>query len=164
LIPAARREVVALDENLPAQDLQPLSETTGLATWSARTGAAALSFFGLLGLLIASVGIYGVMSYSVARRTREIGLRMALGAESRDVVKLVVKQGMGLVLIGTVAGLALAAAATRLIASLLYGVTSTDPATFAGVAIFLMIVALLACYLPARKATKIDPMVALRHE
>ncbi len=164
LIPAVRREVAALDENLPAQDLQPLTETTGLATWSARTGAAALSFFGLLGLLLASVGIYGVMSYSVARRTREIGLRMALGAESRDVVKLIVKQGMGLALIGTVTGLALAVAATRLIASLLYGVTATDPATFAGVAIFLMIVALLACYLPARKATKVDPMEALRHE
>jgi putative ABC transport system permease protein len=164
LIPAVRREVASLDENLPAQDLQPLTETTSLATWSARTGAAALSFFGLLGLLLASMGIYGVMSYSVARRTREIGLRMALGAEARDVVKLIVRQGMGLVLIGTVTGLALAAAATRLIASLLYGVTSTDPVTFAGVAIFLMIVALLACYLPARKATKIDPMVALRHE
>jgi ABC-type antimicrobial peptide transport system permease subunit len=164
LIPAVRREVVALDENLPAQDLQPLSETTGLATWSVRTGAAALSFFGLLGLLLASLGIYGVMSYSVARRTREIGLRMALGAEARDVVKLVVNQGMRLALIGTVTGLALAVAATRLIASLLYGVTATDPATFAGVAIFLMIVALLACYLPARKATKIDPMAALRHE
>ena len=164
LIPAVRREVASLDENLPAQDPQPLTETTGLATWPARTAAAALSFFGLLGLLLASVGIYGVMSYSVARRTREIGLRMALGAEARDVVKLVVKQGMGLALIGTVTGLALAAAATRLIASLLYGVTATDPATFAGVSIFLMIVALLACYLPARKATKIDPMVALRHE
>jgi putative ABC transport system permease protein len=164
LIPAVRREVVALDENLPAQDLQPLSETTDLATWSVRTAAAALSFFGLLGLLLASVGIYGVMSYSVARRTREIGLRMALGAEARDVVKLIVKQGMGLALIGTVTGLALAVAATRLIASLLYGVTATDPATFAGVTIFLMIVALLACYLPARRATKIDPMEALRHE
>jgi predicted permease len=164
LIPAVRREVAALDENLPAQDLQPLTETTGLATWSARTAAAALSFFGLLGLLLAGVGIYGVMSYSVARRTREIGLRMALGAEARDVVKLVVKQGMGLVLIGTVTGLALAVATTRLIASLLYGVTASDPATFAGVAIFLMIVALLACYLPARRATKIDPMAALRSE
>jgi Acidobacterial duplicated orphan permease len=164
LIPTVRREVAALDENLPAQDLQPLSETTGLATWSVRTAAVALSFFGLLGLLLASVGIYGVMSYSVARRTREIGLRMALGAEARDVVKLIVKQGMGLALIGTVTGLALAVAVTRLIASLLYGVTASDPATFAGVAVFLMIVALLACYLPARKAAKIDPMTALRRE
>ncbi len=164
LIPAVRREVAALDENLPAQDLQPLTETTGLATWSARTGAVALSFFGLIGLALACVGIYGVMSYSVSRRTREMGLRMALGAQARDVMMLVVKQGMGLTLIGTVIGLMLAVAATRLIASLLFGVTATDPATFAGVALFLMVVALLACYLPARKATKIDPMTALRHE
>ncbi|MGH9934864.1 MAG: ABC transporter permease [Blastocatellia bacterium] len=164
LIPAVRREVAALDENLPAQDLQPLTETTGLATWPARTAAAALSFFGLIGLALACVGIYGVMSYSVARRTREIGLRMALGAEARDVVKLIVKQGMGLALIGVVVGMALAVTMTRLIASLLYGVTATDPATFAGVAIFLTVVALLACYLPARRATKIDPMTALHHE
>jgi predicted lysophospholipase L1 biosynthesis ABC-type transport system permease subunit len=164
LIPAVRREVAALDENLPAQYLQPLTETTGLATWSARTGAVALSFFGLLGLALAVVGIYGVMSYSVARRTREIGLRMALGAEARDVVKLIIKHGMRLALVGTVTGLALAVAMTRLIASLLYGVKATDPATFAGVAVFLMVVALLACYLPARRATKIDPMTALRHE
>jgi macrolide transport system ATP-binding/permease protein len=164
LIPAVRREVAALDENLPAQDLQPLTETTALATWSARTGAVALSFFGLIGLALACVGIYGVMSYSVARRTREIGLRMALGAEARDVVKLIVKQGMRLALIGTVTGLALAVAMTRLLASLLYGVTATDPVTFAGVALFLIVVALLACYLPARRATKIDPMTALHHE
>jgi predicted permease len=164
LIPAVRREVAALDENLPAQDLQPLSETTGLATWSARTGAVALSFFGLIGLTLAGVGIYGVMSYSVARRTREMGLRMALGAQARDVMKLVVKQGLRLTLIGTIIGLMLAVAVTRLIASLLFGVTATDPATFAGVALFLIVVALLACYLPARRATKIDPMTALRHE
>ncbi len=164
LIPAVRREVAALDENLPAQDLQPLTETTGLATWSARTGAVALSFFGLIGLALAGVGIYGVMSYSVARRTREIGLRMALGAHALDVLKLVVKQGLRLTLIGTIIGLMLAVAATRLIASLLFGVTATDPATFTGVALFLIVVALLACYLPARRATKIDPMTALRHE
>jgi putative ABC transport system permease protein len=164
LIPAVRREVAALDENLPAQDLQPLSETVGLATWSARTGAVALSFFGLIGLALAGVGIYGVMSYSVARRTREMGLRMALGAQARDVMKLVVKQGLRLTLIGTIIGLTLAVAVTRLIASLLFGVTATDPATFSGVALFLIVVALLACYLPARRATKIDPMTALRHE
>jgi putative ABC transport system permease protein len=164
LIPAVRREVAAFDENLPAQDPQPLTETVSLATWSVRTGAAALSFFGFIGLALACVGIYGVMSYSVSRRTREIGLRMALGAEARDVVKLIVKQGMGLTLIGTIIGLALSVAMTRLIANLLYGVKATDPATFAGVAIFLMVVALLACYLPARRATKIDPMTALRHE
>ncbi|HEV8431697.1 MAG TPA: ABC transporter permease [Pyrinomonadaceae bacterium] len=164
LISAVRREVAALDENLPPQDLQPLSETVSLASWSARTGAAVLGVFGLLGLVLAAIGIYGVMSYSVSRRTREIGLRMALGAETRDVIKLIVKQGMGLTLIGAMIGVMLAVAVTRLLASLLYGVTATDPATFAGVVLFVIGVAVLACYLPARRATKVDPMMALRCE
>src|SRR5215208_2647858 len=164
LFSAVRREVAALDENLPPQNLQPLSETVSLASWSARTGAAVLGVFGLLGLVLAAIGIYGVMSYSVSRRTREIGLRMALGAETRDVIKLILKQGMGLTLIGTIIGLMLAAAVTRLLTSLLYGVTATDPATFAGVVVFVIGVAVLACYLPARWATKVDPMMALRRE
>ncbi len=164
LISAVRGEVAALDENLPPQNLQPLSEIVSLASWSARTGAAVLGVFGLLGLVLAAIGIYGVMSYSVSRRTREIGLRMALGAETRDVIKLIVKQGMGLTLIGAMIGLMLAVAVTRLLASLLYGVTATDPATFAGVVLFVIGVAVLACYLPARRATKVDPMIALRCE
>jgi putative ABC transport system permease protein len=164
LISAVRREVAALDENLPAQDLQPLTETVSLASWSARTGAAVLGVFSLLGLVLAAIGIYGVISYSVSRRTREIGLRMALGAETRDVIKLIVKQGMGLTLIGALIGLMLAVTVTRLLASLLYGVTATDPATFAGVVLFVIGVAMLACYLPARRATKVDPMKALRCE
>jgi len=164
LISAVRREVAALDENLPPQNLQPLSETVSLASWSARTGAAVLGLFGLLGLALAAIGIYGVMSYSVSRRTREIGLRMALGAETRDVIKLIVKQGMGLTLIGAVIGVMLAVAATRLLTSLLYGVTATDPTTFAGVVLFVIGVAVIACYLPARRATKVDPMRALRCE
>jgi predicted permease len=164
LISAVRREVAALDENLPPQDLQPLSETVSLASWSARTGAAVLGVFGLLALVLAAIGIYGVMSYSVSRRTREIGLRMAVGAEARDVIKLILKQGIGLTLIGAMIGLMLAVAVTRLLASLLYGVTATDPATFAGVVLFVIGVALLACYLPARRATKVDPMKALRCE
>jgi macrolide transport system ATP-binding/permease protein len=164
LISGVRREVAALDENLPPQNLQPLSETVSLASWSARTGAAVLGVFGLLGLMLAAIGIYGVMSYSVSRRTREIGLRMALGAETRDVIKLIVKQGMGLTLIGVMIGLMLAVAVTRLLASLLYGVTATDPATFAGVVLFVIVVAVLASYLPARRATKVDPMMALRSE
>jgi putative ABC transport system permease protein len=164
LISVVRREVAALDENLPPRDLQPLSETVSLASWSARTGAAVLGVFGLLGLVLAAIGIYGVMSYSVSRRTREIGLRMALGAETRDVIKLIFKQAMGLTLIGAVIGLMLAVAVTRLLASLLYGVTATDPATFAGVVVFVIAVAVLACYLPARRATKVDPMKALRCE
>ena len=164
LISAVRHEVAALDENLPPQNLQPLSETVSLASWSARTGAAVLGVFGLLGLVLAAIGIYGVMSYSVSRRTREIGLRMALGAETRDVIKLIVKQGMGLTLIGAMLGVMLAVAVTRLLASLVYGVTATDPATFAGVVLFVIAVAVLACYLPARRATKVDPMKALRCE
>ncbi len=164
LMPALRREVAALDENLPPQELQPLSETVSLASWSARTGAAVLGVFGLLGLTLAAIGIYGVMSYSVSRRTREIGLRMALGARTRDVIKLIVKQGMGLTLIGAVIGLMLALAVTRLLTSLLYGVTATDPTTFAGVVLFVIAVAVIACYLPARRATKVDPMTALRCE
>src|SRR5829696_8724120 len=164
LFSAVRREVAALDENLPPQNLQPLSEAVTLASWSARTGAAVLGVFGLLGLVLAAIGIYGVMSYSVSRRTREIGLRMALGAETRDVIQLILKQGMGLTLIGTIIGLMLAAAVTRLLTSLLYGVTATDPATYAGVVLFVIGVAVLACYLPARRATKVDPMMALRCE
>jgi len=164
LISAVRREVAALDENLPPQDLQPLSETVSLASWSARTGAAVLGVFGVLGLVLAAIGIYGVMSYSVSQRTREIGLRMALGAETRDVIKMIVKQGMGLTLIGAIIGLLLAAAVTRLLASLLYGVTATDPVTFGGVVLFVIGIAVLACYLPARRATKVDPMMALRCE
>ena len=164
LISTVRREVAALDENLPPQNLQPLSETVSLASWSARTGAAVLGVFGLLGLVLAAIGIYGVMSYSVSVRTREIGLRMAVGAETRDVIKLIVKQGMGLALIGAVIGVMVAVAVTRLLASLLYGVTATDPATFAGVVLFVIVVAVLACYLPARRATKVDPMMALRCE
>jgi predicted permease len=164
LISAVRREVATLDENLPPQDLQPLSETVSLASWSARTGAVVLGVFGLLGLVLAAIGIYGVMSYSVSRRTREIGLRMALGAEARDVIKLIVRQGLGLTLIGAVIGLMLAVGVTRLLTSLLYGVTATDPATFAGVVLFVIGVAVIACYLPARRATKVDPMRALRCE
>jgi len=164
LISDVRREVAALDENLPPQDLQPLSETVSLASWSARTGAVVLGVFGLLGLVLAAIGIYGVMSYSVSRRTREIGLRMALGAETRDVIKLIIKQGMGLTLIGAMLGVMLAVAVTRLLTSLLYGVTATDPVTFAAVVLFVISVAVLACYLPARRATRVDPMTALRCE
>ncbi len=164
LISNVRNEVAALDENLPPQDLQPLSETVSLASWSARTGAVVLGVFGLLGLVLAAIGIYGVMSYSVCRRTREIGLRMALGAETRDVIKLIVKQGLGLTLIGAAIGLMLAVAVTRLLASLLYGVTATDPVIFAAVVLFVICVAVLACYLPARRATRVDPMTALRCE
>jgi ABC-type antimicrobial peptide transport system permease subunit len=157
-------EVAALDENLPPQDLQPLTENISLALWSARTGAAVLSGFGILGLALAAIGIYGVISYSVARRTREIGVRLALGAQARDVLKLIVRQGMTLTLIGAAIGLAVAFAVTRLLASLLYGVSATDAATFADVSLFLIGVALVACYFPARRAARTSPLAALRHD
>lgn len=131
---------------------------------SLRFNTVALSIFAGLGLILATVGIYGVMAYSVGQRTHEIGIRMALGAQPGTVMRLVLGQGMLLVLIGVAVGLALSFGLTRILASLLYGVTATDPTTFVSVALVLSLVALLASYIPARRATKVDPLVALRDE
>lgn len=161
---AVRRELQSLDPNLPPFNVMPLVENINISLFPARFGALLLGGFGVLALLLASVGIYGVMSYGVSERTHEMGIRMALGARATDVLRLVIYQGMTPALIGVVAGAALAGLSTRVVASYLYGVSATDPLTFGGVASSLIGVALLACYIPARRATKVDPLVALRYE
>ena len=123
-----------------------------------------LSSFAVLALVMASLGLYGVMSYAVSQRTHEIGIRMAFGAQPRDALKLVVGAGLTLTLIGIAIGLLAAYALTRVMESLLFGISATDPLTFAGVALLLTLTALLACYIPARRATQVDPLIALRHE
>jgi putative ABC transport system permease protein len=132
--------------------------------WQPRLYAILFGVFAAVALALASIGIYGVMAYSVSERTREIGIRLALGAQRRDVLKLVVAQGMTLALIGAGVGLGAALALTQLMRSMLFEVSATDPLTYAALAALLSVVAMLACYLPARRATKVDPMVALRCE
>jgi ABC-type antimicrobial peptide transport system permease subunit len=131
---------------------------------SERMIAQLSGFFGALALILACIGLYGLLSYEVSRRTREIGIRMALGAQQRDVLKLVVRQGMALAIVGAVVGVGVALGVTRYLASMLYGVHANDPATIAGVAVLLMLVGLAACYIPARRAVRVDPMVSLRYE
>jgi putative ABC transport system permease protein len=141
-----------------------LNENIDISLFPARLGALLLGVFGLLALSIATIGIYGVISYGVSERTREMGIRMALGARASDVLRLVISQGMWLVAIGIALGAALALLSTSVLKSYLYDVSTTDPLTFVGIAVLLIGVALLACYVPARRATKVDPLVALRYE
>jgi predicted permease len=161
---AVTREARALDPNLPLYDVKTMEQWLSESLARRRFAMLMLGLFAVIALLLASVGIYGVMSYTVAQRTREIGIRVALGAKTRDVLRLIVRQGMSLAGIGIGLGLVAAIAATRLMASLLFGVRATDPLTFVAIALLLAFVALMACWIPARRAAKVDPMIALRCE
>jgi len=164
LATAVRKEVWAVNPNQPVANISTMNELLMISAARTRFNTLLLSLFAMIALTLASVGIFGVMSYTVTQRTREIGVRMALGAQSSDVLRLIIRQGMILAAVGIVIGLAAALAITRVMTSLLYGISATDPATFVGIALLLAGVALIACYIPAKRATKVDPMVALRNE
>ena len=164
LVPSVRLAVAEVDHTHPVANVRTVEAYLDQQVRYVRLYVLLLGIFGAIAAVLAAVGIYGVMSYSVAQRTHEIGIRMALGARQRDVLKLVVRQGMLLTLVGVALGLIGAFALTRVMASLLFGVTAKDPFTFAVVAALLIAVAFIACFIPACRATKVDPLVALRYE
>jgi putative ABC transport system permease protein len=164
LVAAVRNEIHAIDPDQPISNIRTMEEVLGEETAPRRLGMTLLAVFAALALLLAALGIYGVLAYFVVQHTREIGVRLALGAPRYDILALVLKKGMTLTLLGVAIGLGAAFALTRLMASLLFGMSATDPRTFALIALLLTGVALIACYLPARRATKVDPMIALRYE
>ena len=164
IVSALRSQVLGIDKELPLSNVAAMDDLLAGETADQHFETTAVSLFATLALLLAGLGIYGVISYMVSQRTNEIGIRMALGAEKRNILKIVVGQGLRLALIGVAIGIAGALALTGFLGSLLYGVTPTDPLTFIAVSLILIAVALLACYIPARRAAKVDPMVALRYE
>jgi ABC-type antimicrobial peptide transport system permease subunit len=164
MVAALRSAIAEIDPSLSVLNLQMLDDRIRQSLQGEQTQATLLGSAGLLALLLASVGLYGVMAYTVAQRTREIGIRMALGASRGDVMRLVLKQGVALVSTGAVIGLGVAFGVTRIIASSLFGVTPVDPITFVATSALLIVVSLAASYLPARRATKVNPLIALRYE
>src|SRR6202453_3180291 len=164
LVPAVRKIVEETDSNLPLSDVRTQTQQIEQILSQERLLSRLSSFFAVLAMALACIGLYGLLSYEVARRTRELGIRMALGAQRRDLMRLVVRRGLLLALAGAVIGIGTAIAVTRLMATMLYSVRPYDPATFGGVCILLVLVALAACSIPARRAMRINPMVALRDE
>jgi predicted permease len=164
ILPVVRQRMAAIDPALPIIKPQMMTTAVEASAGAMRLSSTLTVLFALLAALLATVGIYSLIAYSVAQRTREIGIRMALGATAGAVLSLILKRGAILILIGTAAGLAGAIALTRLIKTLLFGVSATEPAVFAVAAVLLILTALLAAYIPGRRATKVDPLVALRHE
>jgi putative ABC transport system permease protein len=164
LVGAMRQQLLALDKEQPLAQVRTMQQVVAQSTAQRRVMVMVSALFGALALLLAALGLYGVMAYTVTLRTREIGVRMALGAQRSDILRLVISNGMALALIGIAVGLAGAFALTRLMVSLLFHVTPTDARTFAAVPALLIVVALLACCIPARRATKVNPLVALRYE
>jgi predicted permease len=164
LLGAVRDQVQTLDRGMPLRGTGTVQQNIEAGLWAPRMGAALLSIFGGLALLLAMIGVYGVMSYSVTQRSQELGIRMALGARASDVLLLVLKQGMALAAGGAALGVGLALLLGRVVSTLLFGVSGRDPLTLAGVSLVLTLVALLACYIPARRAARVDPLVALRYE
>jgi putative ABC transport system permease protein len=164
LIPAVQNAVWSVDKTVPLAEVRTMNDVVARSMLQRKFTMALLGIFAVLAVLLASIGLYGVMSYAVAQRTHEIGIRMALGAQRDDVLKMVVKHGMSLAGVGVALGGAASFGLTRLISRLLFGVSPSDPITFLGVAVLLMCVALFANYLPARRATQVDPLVALRYE
>lgn len=164
LAAAVRQEVQALDPEQPVFDVMTMEERLAGSAAPRRFTLLLLGAFAMLALVLASIGVYGVISYLVTQRTHEVGIRRALGARGADVLRLFLEQGMALGLLGVALGLLGALALTRAITSMLFGVSATDPLTFAGVSLLMALVVLAACWLPARRATGVDPLVALRHE
>jgi putative ABC transport system permease protein len=161
---AIRAQVHALDRDQPVANVRTTGELLDRTLTEAKFNLLLLGLFAVVGLALAAIGVYGVMSYAVTQRTREIGVRIALGAQPRSVLRLVIGQGMALVSAGLAIGVAAAWALTRLMTTMLFETRATDPATFASIALLLAAVALAACWIPARRAAKVDPMIALRCE
>ena len=164
IVPFLRRAVMDVDHDVPLDSVMTMEARLSASVAAPRFYALLLGLFALMALLLAAIGIYGVLSYNVSQRHREIGVRMALGADGRDILSLVLGQGLTLAVVGVAIGVAGAFATTRFLRTLLFGITVTDPVTYTGITVLLTGVALLACWIPARRAIRVDPMTALRYE